>query len=215
MRTIVLAAALALSLSGTGCGYNRIQQMDERTEELEGNIEAELMRRSDLIPNLVATVEEAARFEQETQTGIAEARSGLTAARERLTNAVQGGADPGEIAAADAALSGQLRTFLNISVEAYPQLRANEGFMRLQDELTETENRIAVSRRDYNEGVREYNAYIRQFPQVLTAKVIGADRKEPFEAPESAQQAPRVDFGRDQPAPPGGAAAPPAEAPGR
>jgi hypothetical protein len=90
MRRFVMASALALSLATPGCGYNRIQQMDERTEELRGNIEAELMRRSDLIPNLVATVEEAARFEQETQTGVAEARSGLTAARERLTNAVQG-----------------------------------------------------------------------------------------------------------------------------
>ena len=216
MRRLVMATVIALSTTSAGCGYNRIQSMDERTEELEGNIEAELMRRSDLIPNLVATVEEAARFEQETQTGIAEARSGLTAARERLTNAVQGNAGPGEIAAADAAVTDQLRMFLNISVEAYPQLRANESFIRLQDELTETENRIAVSRRDYNEGVREYNAYIRQFPQVITAKVTGADRKEPFEAPESAQQAPRVEFGRDRAAPPaGGAAAPPAEAPGR
>jgi LemA protein len=197
MRRILMATTLALCASTAGCGYNRIQQMDERTEELEGNIEAELMRRSDLIPNLVATVEEAARFEQETQTGIAEARSGLTAARERLANAVQGDSPPAEIAAADAAVSQQLRTFLNISVEAYPQLRANESFIRLQDELTETENRIAVSRRDYNEGVAQYNAYIRQFPQVVTAKVIGADRKEPFEAPESAQQAPRVEFGRD------------------
>jgi LemA protein len=197
MKRILMAMTVALCVSTSGCGYNRIQQMDERTEELEGNIEAELMRRSDLIPNLVATVEEAARFEQETQTGIAEARSGLTAARERLANAVQGDAPPADVAAADAAVAQQLRTFLNISVEAYPQLRANESFIRLQDELTETENRIAVSRRDYNEGVREYNAYIRQFPQVVTAKVIGADRKEPFEAPESAQQAPRVEFGRD------------------
>ena len=195
IRTTLTVAALAFAVSG--CGYNTIQSMDERTEELEGNIEAELMRRSDLIPNLVATVEEAARFEQETQTGIAEARSGLTAARERLASAVQGGAPAGELAAADQAVSDQLRLFLNVSVEAYPQLRANESFLRLQDELTETENRIAVSRRDYNEGVREYNAYIRQFPQVLTAKVIGADRREPFEAPESAQQAPRVEFGRD------------------
>jgi LemA protein len=197
MRRILLAAMLALCVSTAGCGYNRIQQMDERTEELEGNIEAELMRRNDLIPNLVATVEEAARFEQETQTGIAEARSGLTAARERLANAVQGGAPPAETAAADAAVAQQLRTFLNVSVEAYPQLRANESFVRLQDELTETENRITVARRDYNEGVRDYNAFIRQFPQVITAKVTGAERKEPFDAPESAQQAPRVEFGRD------------------
>lgn len=197
MNRTVLAIALTLGLATSGCGYNRIQQMDERTTQLQANVETELMRRSDLIPNLVATVEEAARFEQETFTQVAEARSGLTAARERLTGAVQGGAAPAEISAADRAVADQLRMFINVSVEAYPQLRANESFLRLQDELTETENRIAVSRQDYNEGVAAYNAYIRQFPQVITAKVTGAERKEPFDAPESAQQAPRVEFGRD------------------
>ena len=195
VRTTLTVAALAFSVSG--CGYNTIQAMDERTNELKANIEAELMRRADLIPNLVATVEEAARFEQETFTQVAEARSGRTAARDRLAGAVQGDAAPAEIAAADAAMSGQLRAFLNVSVEAYPQLRANESFIRLQDELTETENRIAVSRRDYNEGVREYNAYIRQFPAVITAKVTGAQPKASFDAPESANTAPTVEFGRD------------------
>ena len=197
MRRLALALTLTLALTTTGCGYNRIQQMDERTNELQGNIEAELMRRSDLIPNLVATVEEAARFEQETFTQVAEARSGLTAARERLTSAVQGGAPAAEVAAADAAVTDQLRMFLNVSVEAYPQLRANESFVRLQDELTETENRIAVARRDYNEGVRTYNAFIRQFPQVITAKVTGAEAKETFDAPAGAEQAPRVEFNRE------------------
>jgi LemA protein len=201
MKTVTLITALVLALSGTGCGYNRIQEMDERTNELVGNIEAELMRRSDLIPNLVATVEEAARFEQETFTQVAEARSGLTAARERLTSAVQGDAPAAEVAAADAAVSDQLRLFLNVSVEAYPQLRANESFVRLQDELTETENRIAVARRDYNEGVRTYNAFIRQFPQVITAKVTGAEPKQTYDAPASAEQAPRVEFGREGGAP--------------
>ncbi len=199
MNSGALTSALLLTLSLGGCGYNRIQEMDERTNELTGTIEAELMRRSDLIPNLVATVEEAARFEQETFTQVAEARSGLTAARERLTSAVQGDAPAAEIAAADAAVSDQLRMCLNVSVEAYPQLRANESFIRLQDELTETENRIAVARRDYNEGVRAYNAYIRQFPQVITAKVTGADPKETYDAPASAEQAPRVEFNREGP----------------
>lgn len=181
----------------SGCGYNRIQALDEQTETAEGNIEAELMRRNDLIPNLVATVEEAARFQQETFTRVAEARSGLTAARERLANAIQSDAATDEVSSANAAVSDNLRLFLNVAVEAYPDLTANENFIRLQDELTETENRIAVARRDYNEVVQTYNTYIRQFPQALTAKVIGADRKEQFEAPESAQQAPRVEFGRD------------------
>lgn len=192
-RLFLVLSLLLLS----GCGYNRIQALDEQAETAEGNIEAELMRRNDLIPNLVATVEEAARFQQETFTQVAEARSGLTAARERLASALQGDAETGEVSAANAAVSDNLRLFLNVAVEAYPDLTANENFIRLQDELTETENRIAVARRDYNEAVQTYNTYIRQFPQALTAKVIGADRKEQFEAPESAQQAPRVEFGRD------------------
>ena len=192
-RPFLLVMIILLS----GCGYNRIQELDDQSDATRANIEAELLRRNDLIPNLVATVEEVARFEQETFTRVAEARSGLTQARERLAEAVGGEAATDEISRANAAVSDNLRLFLNVAVEAYPTLTANQNFIRLQDELTETENRIAVARRDYNESVQIYNTYIRQFPQTLTARVIGADRKEPFEAPESAQQAPEVRFGRD------------------
>jgi LemA protein len=191
----MILGALLLLLLVSGCGYNRIQELDEQVSANEANIEAELLRRNDLIPNLVATVDEAASFQQETFTRVAEARSGLTAARERLTQAVAGD-DTGELGEASSAVSDQLRLFLNVSVEAYPDLTANQNFIRLQDELTETENRIAVARRDYNEAVQQYNTYIRRFPAVITAKVTGADRRETFEAPESAQQAPTVDFNR-------------------
>lgn len=197
MRTSWLLL-LALSLTATGCGYNRIQQLDETVELNRANIDAELIRRNDLIPNLVATVDEAATFEQQTQTGVAEARSGLTAARERMSQAVQGNADPAELSTAEQAVAENLRLFINVAVEAYPTLRANENFIRLQDELTETENRINVARRDYNESVQGYNTYIRQFPQAITARVIGAERKEPFEAPEAARQAPQVEFQRGE-----------------
>ncbi|MGH7576008.1 MAG: LemA family protein [Longimicrobiales bacterium] len=197
MRTTWLLL-LALSLTATGCGYNRIQQLDETVELNRANIDAELIRRNDLIPNLVATVDEAATFEQQTQTGVAEARSGLTAARERMSQAVQGNADPAELSTAEQAVAENLRLFINVAVEAYPTLRANENFIRLQDELTETENRINVARRDYNESVQGYNTYIRQFPQAITARVIGAERKEPFEAPEAARQAPQVEFQRGE-----------------
>jgi LemA protein len=192
-RTALLLTTIFLL---SGCGYNRIQELDEQAEAMEANIETELMRRNDLIPNLVATVDEAAEFEQETFTQVAEARSGLTRARDDLAAAVQGDAEAEELARANAAVSDQLRLFLNVSVEAYPTLTANQSFIRLQDELTETENRIAVSRRDYNEAVQTYNTYIRRFPQTITARVIGADRREPFEAPESARTAPQVDFNR-------------------
>lgn len=190
-----LAAVLALVLLLSGCGYNRIQELDEQTEQMRANIDTELQRRNDLIPNLVATVDEVAAFEQETQVGVAQARAGLSQAQQQMTQALEAG-DAGAVSAADAEVQRNLDLFMNISVEAYPTLRANENFIRLQDELTETENRISVSRRDYNEAVTTYNTYIRRFPQVITAKVIGAERKEQFEAEEGAREAPTVEFER-------------------
>ncbi len=178
----------------TGCGYNRIQVLDEQAKQARSNIDAELMRRNDLIPNLVQTVQGAAQFEKTTFTQVAQARSGLTAAAQQVAQAVKSGAGPNQLSQADAALSGQLRMFLNVAVEAYPQLKANQNFTALQDELTETENRISQARRDYNESVMTYNSYIRQFPQVLTAKVVGAQQKEPFQAPASAATPPQVKF---------------------
>ena len=188
---LILVAVLAVPLAG--CGYNRIQALDERTEELKSNIEVEMTNRNQLIPNLVATVEGAAEFERGTFTEVARARAGLLQAQEQVSEAIETG-DPEALSAADAALTSQLRGFLNISVEAYPQLRATESFMALQDQLAESENRISVARRDYNAAVREYNTYVRQFPQVITAKVIGADRKEPFEAPAGVETPPVVEF---------------------
>ncbi|HEX6132971.1 MAG TPA: LemA family protein [Longimicrobiales bacterium] len=190
-----LAAVITLTLLLSGCGYNRIQELDEQTEQTRSNIDAELQRRNDLIPNLVATVDEVAAFEQETQTGVAQARAGLAQAQQQMTQALTEG-DAGDLSAADAEVQRNLDLFINVAVEAYPTLRANENFMRLQDELTETENRISVARRDYNESVTTYNTYIRRFPQLITAKVIGADRKEQFEAAEGARQAPTVEFER-------------------
>ncbi|MEX0908008.1 MAG: LemA family protein [Gemmatimonadota bacterium] len=189
-----LCAVLLLALLTSGCGYNRIQELDEQAVQMKSNIDTELQRRNDLIPNLVATVDEVARFEQETQTGVAQARSGLSQAQQQMDQALQSDADPAQVSAANEQVQRNLDLFINIAVEAYPTLRANENFIRLQDELTETENRISVSRRDYNEAVTTYNTYIRRFPQVITAKVIGADRREQFEAPEATRTAPTVDF---------------------
>lgn len=194
MRRISTILVLAVLLSG--CGYNRIQELDERAEQMESNIDAELQRRNDLIPNLVKTVDEAASFEQETQTGVAQARAGLSQAQQRMAQALQSEASAEERSAASADVQRNLDLFINVAVEAYPQLRANESFIRLQDELTETENRISVSRRDYNEAVTTYNTYIRRFPQNLTARVIGADRRTQFEAEAGAREAPSVDFQR-------------------
>jgi len=191
--------ALLLAAATSGCGYNKIQALDEQAKQARGNIDAELIRRNDLIPNLVQTVEGAAQFEKSTFVQVAQARSGMQAAAQQVTQAVKGGAAPGQLAQADANLTGSLRQFLNVAIEAYPQLRANQNFTGLQDELTETENRINVARRDYNEAVMQYNTYIRQFPQAITARVISAKEKETFQAPAGMQTPPRVKFDMNQP----------------
>jgi LemA protein len=183
MRVFWLIPLVGVALSG--CGYNRIQSLDERAAAAKQQIEVQLQRRADLIPNLVTTVRRYAEHEEQVFTNVAEARS-------RLIGAVQSG-DPGQMAAANAQLSGALGRLIAVA-EAYPQLKADQQFLRLQDELAGTENRIAVARTDYNETAREYNSYIRQFPQNLTAKVTGADPRQYFEAAETAGQAPRVDF---------------------
>lgn len=190
-RRVPILLILVVTLGG--CGYNQIQALDERAEELKSNIEVELTNRNNLIPNLVATVQGAAQFEQGTYTQVAEARAGLDRATQQVAAAVQEG-DVAEISAADAAVTRQIGTYINVAVEAYPQLRATQSFMALQDQLAESENRIAVARRDYNEAVRNYNTYIRQFPQAITARVTGAGAKEPFEAPPGVDQTPTVDF---------------------
>lgn len=195
MRSSKMLAVAVLALGILpGCGYNRIQELDERAEQQRSNIEVELVNRNNLIPNLVATVEGAADFERGTFTEVARARAGLEEASGQLRQAVESG-DVDDLQAADAAVTRQIGTYLNIAVEAYPQLQATASFQALQDQLAESENRISVARRDYNQAVQEYNTYIRRFPQVITAKVTGADRREPFEAPAGADQTPTVDFG--------------------
>jgi LemA protein len=204
MRKRWLAIVLPFAL--VGCGYNRIQTMDEQANSARSQIEVQLQRRADLIPNLVNTVKGYAQHEEEIFTKVAEARSALL-------NAVQSH-DPAQMAAANAQTTSALGRLLAIA-ENYPQLKADQSFLRLQDELTGTENRIAVSRSDYNQAAQAYNAFIRQFPVALTAKVIGAKPKPYFEAltPE-AHTVPTVDFTKPGAAPPPAARpAPPAPGP--
>jgi LemA protein len=176
------------------CGYNSIQRLDEQANSAQGQIEVQLQRRVNLIPNLVNTVKGYATHEQETLDQITRARSGLVSALQTR--------DPTAMANADAQLTGALSR-LNVNVEAYPNLKADQLFIRLQDELAGTENRIATARTDYNQAVQQYNAYIRQFPAVLTAKVTGAKERKYFTADASAQQGPpTVDFSKPATAPP-------------
>jgi LemA protein len=181
----LLSVALALV---AGCGYNTIQTLDEKVNAAESQIKVQLQRRADLIPNLVETVKAYARQEQTIFTQVAEARA-------KLAGAVQSG-NLDSMAAANAALTAPLGRLLAIA-ENYPQLKSNENFRALQDQLEGTENRIAVARQDYNETVNSYNAYIRRFPQVLTAKVLGKKARPYFELQTpGAAEAPRVDFSR-------------------
>jgi LemA protein len=186
MRSRTLIALLPLAV--TACGYNTIQTYDERASAAKQQIEVQLQRRADLVPNLVATVRGQAKQELEVFTQVAQARSGLLGALQK--------GDPVELANANQQLTGALRGLM-VQVEAYPQLKSDQAFLRLQDELTGTENRIAVSRTDYNDAVRQYNTYIRRFPQVLTAKVTGAKERQYFEVTTpGAREAPKVDFSK-------------------
>lgn len=202
MRRFKIAAVLALGLSLGACGYNQIQQLDEQAEQAQSNIGVQLTARNQLIPNLVATVTGAAEFERGTYTEVARARAGLDQATRQVDQAVQQG-NVAQMQEADAAVTRQIGTFINVAREAYPQLTATQNFTALQDQLAESENRIAVARNDYNEAVRQYNTYIRQFPQAVTARVSGAERRVPYQAPAGSEQAPQVDFSR-----PGSAGAP-------
>jgi LemA protein len=184
LRTGLWLSPLILALGG--CGYNRIQQYDENAQQAKQQISVQLQRRADLVPNLVNTVKGYAQHEDAVFTQVA-------AARGALTGAIQGG-DPTQMAAANAQLTGALGRLIAVA-EAYPQLKADQSFLRLQDELAGTENRIATSRHDYNEAVEIYNAYIRSFPQAITAKVTGAKPRTYYEAAPGSEVAPTVDFG--------------------
>jgi LemA protein len=197
---------LALPLALFGCGYNRIQTLDEQANSARSQIEVQLQRRADLIPNLVSTVKGYAAHEEQVFSEVAQARAGLL-------GAVQSH-DPQQMADANAAATGALGRLLAIS-EAYPQLKADQSFLRLQDELTGTENRIAVARGDYNKAAQDYNTLIRTFPTALTAKVTGAKAKPYFEVTNGAnREAPTVDFSKPAaPAAPTAPPAPPAKVP--
>jgi LemA protein len=184
-RGLVLALA-PLVLATSGCGYNTIQQKDEQAAQAQKQISVQLQRRADLVPNLVNTVKGYAQHEEAVFTQVA-------AARGALTGAIQTG-DAAQMSAANAQLTGALGRLIAVA-EAYPQLKADQTFLRLQDELAGTENRIATARGDYNQAVQDYNAYIRRFPQAITAKVTGAKARTYYEAAPGSETAPTVDFG--------------------
>lgn len=193
-RNIVLISIVAfiLLLGGCGCsGYNGLVQKDQNVKSKWANVESDYQRRSDLIPNLVNTVKGAANFEQETITQVIEARSKAT---QTTVNASD--LSPEKIAAfqkAQGQLSGAIGRLL-VSVERYPELKATEAFRDLQAQLEGTENRIKVSRNDFNTAVQDYNTSVKKFPMVMFSGIFGFNEKGYFTAEAGADKAPTVDF---------------------
>lgn len=187
-----VVAVTAITLAG--CGVNSIPTAQENAKAKWADVQSQYQRRSDLIPNLVATVKGYAKQEQDTLTKVTEARAAAT----QIKLSPEDVTDPDKIAKFQAA-QGQVSQGLGrllATAEAYPDLKSNENFLALQSQLEGTENRIAVARRDYNEAVRQYNVTIRTFPAVIAANVIyGAKPMVPFEATTpGADTAPPVSF---------------------
>ena len=185
MRKALQAAVLAIvAVTLSGCSYNRFTTQEEAIKGAWGEVQNQIQRRNDLIPNLVETVKGYAAHEQGVFKEIADARAKLLAAK-----------TPEETIQAANQQSSALGRLLAV-VENYPNLKANEQFNRLMDELAGTENRLGVARMRYNERIQEYNTTRRRFPSNVTAKMFGFKEYPYFEAPPGAQQVPKVNFGR-------------------
>ena len=185
MRTFTKQLLVLLAIGAlSGCSYNRFTGSEEAIKAQWGQVQNQLQRRNDLIPNLVETVKGFAAQEREIFTSIA-------ASREKLA----GAKTPDETIKAANEQSAALARLLVI-VENYPNLKSDANFQRLMDELSGTENRIATERMRYNERVQEFNTLRRRFPSNVTAKVFGFKEYPYFEAPAAAQQLPKVNFGR-------------------
>lgn len=180
LTTMVVVAAGASS----GCSYNRFVSEEETVKAQWAQVDNQLQRRNDLIPNLVESTKGFAQQERDVFTAIADSRAKLAGAQ----------TPEQRIQAANEQSSALAR--LLVVVENYPQLKSSETFARLMDELAGTENRIAVERMRYNEAVQRYNTSRRQFPSNITASIFGFDEYPLYEVPESARVVPKVDFGR-------------------
>jgi len=190
-RLGLLAPLAALSLSG--CGINSVPTSEEQVNAAWGNLQADYQRRADLIPNLVATVKGYAQQEKSVLTEVTQARANATRVQLNASDL----SDPAKVQAFNDAQSRLTQAIIPLQrlQEAYPDLKSNQNFLALQDQLEGTENRINASRRDYNQSVQQYNTLIRTFPTAIGAKVFyGAKPKVPFQASTQAQSAPTVDF---------------------
>ena len=194
MKVVLIVIALVVLLLG-GCGvaaYNGIVSKEAGVEASWSKINSEYQRRFDLIPNLVETVKGAAEFEQSTITAVTEARASVG----KMSLPATLPSDPAQLKAyfeAQDALSGALQRLLVVA-ENYPELKATQNFLSLQDQLEGTENRINVARKDYVDSVKTYNVAVRRFPGGLIAGMFGFEPKPQLEVPEGVTQRPDVDF---------------------
>ena len=176
---VIIAVIVIIAVSIIG-SYNGLISLEESTNTAYSDIQVQLQRRMDLVPNLVNTVKGYAAHETEVFTAVSDARAKLAGAGE-------------EASEANEELSSALSRLIAIS-ESYPELKSNENFLSLQDELAGTENRIGVARKDYNDAVQKYNVKIRSFPTNIFANMLGFEKKQQFEADSAAQSAPSVSF---------------------
>ncbi|GAC1446609.1 MAG: LemA family protein [Pyrinomonadaceae bacterium] len=191
---IVIAFVALVTVAGSGCSYNTLQSKQQGVKAKWSNIETQLQRRADLIPNAFEAAKAAGVQEQVVFGQIAQARSQLLNAVKEAPQGEDGDKSPEQkekIITANNSFGGTIGRLLSLQ-ENYPQLRSNEGFLRFQDELTGTENRIAVSRQDYNTTVQDYNTTRGNFPTVISAKIFGFKEEPYFKAEEGSRQAPTI-----------------------
>ena len=193
-RNIILIVIIALILivGGCGCsGYNNLVSQDETVKKAWANVETDYQNRNDLVGNLVETVKGAANFERTTLTEVINARAKATS-----VNISADSLTPENIQKfqnAQSQLSGALSRLL-VSVERYPELKANQNFLQLQGQLEGIENGIRNSRKTFNDAVNTYNVQVRRFPTNIFAGMFGFKQKQPFAAEEGAEKAPKVQF---------------------
>ena len=190
LKYIILIAILGV-FTLSSCGYNSMVNKQESVTAQWAQVQNAYQRRADLIPNLVSTVKGYASHEQETFTAVIEARSRATQVNINSEDLTEEGIQ--QYQKAQEQVSSSLSRLL-VTVESYPELKANENFLALQDQLEGTENRISVERNRFNETAKDYNQYIRQFPRVIYAGMFGFKKKGYFEADAGAQSVPTVEF---------------------
>ena len=190
-KVLNLFTLLSVTLLFSSCGYNQMVSMQEGVDQSWANVQSSYKRRADLIPNLVSTVKGYTEFEKETLTGVIEARAKATQTTIDPSNLTTENLK--QFQAAQGELSGALSRLL-VTVERYPDLKANKNFLELQAQLEGTENRINVERNKYNEAAKGYNTYIRQIPRSIYAGWFDFEKKPYFEADAGTENAPKVEF---------------------